>query len=63
MGKLVQITDNKHGILKDIKNDPEMIVAKIRQWVNLKTDEGFTPIHFASFRGNLVLQNKLNSLF
>ena len=28
--------------------------SKIRAWLNSRTDEGFTPIHFASFKGNIV---------
>lgn len=28
---------------------------KILTWINKKTDEGFTAIHFASFRGNLKM--------
>jgi ankyrin repeat protein len=29
---------------------------QLHEWVNQKTeDDGFTPIHFASFRGNIVL--------
>ena len=32
----------------------------IREWVNLKTDEdGFTALHFASFRGNLKVISML----
>ena len=29
-------------------------VASIKEWVNLETDEGFSAIHFASFKGNIV---------
>jgi len=35
--------------------------AKIRSWVNSKTDEGFTPIHFASFKGNMEIVKLLES--
>jgi ankyrin repeat protein len=36
---------------KEVTSDAEM-----RKWVNKKTnDEGFTALHFASFRGNIVL--------
>lgn len=24
-------------------------------WINAKTDEGFTAMHFASFKGNIVI--------
>lgn len=27
----------------------------IRDWTNEKTDEGFTPLHLAAFRGNLKI--------
>jgi len=40
------------------QNIPE---AKIRSWVNSKTDEGFTPIHFASFKGNMEIIKLLES--
>lgn len=46
---------NKNGMLKE-NADPEQLKNKIKEWVNLKTDEGFTPIHFASFRGNIVFK-------
>jgi len=26
----------------------------VRRWINAKTDEGFTALHFASFKGNIV---------
>jgi len=29
--------------------------AEIKEWVNMKTDEGFTAVHFASFKGNIDL--------
>lgn len=28
--------------------------ATIKRWVNSVTDEGFMPIHFASYKGNIV---------
>jgi hypothetical protein len=27
---------------------------RIKKWVNSPTDEGFMPIHFASYKGNIV---------
>jgi len=35
--------------------------SKIKAWVNSRTDEGFTPIHFASFTGNIELIKLLES--
>ena len=31
------------------------VYEEIKDWVNSKNDEGYTPLHFASFRGNIVL--------
>lgn len=28
---------------------------RLREWTNEKTDEGFTPLHLAAFRGNLKI--------
>jgi len=28
---------------------------EITEWVNTRTDEGFTAIHFASFKGSIVI--------
>jgi len=33
----------------------------ILSWVNGRTDEGFTPLHFASFKGNIVIGSSLMS--
>lgn len=38
------------------KAQNQAIDAQIKEWVNLKThDDGFTALHYASFRGNIVL--------
>jgi len=29
-------------------------IEEVRRWINAKTDEGFTALHFASFKGNIV---------
>lgn len=38
------------SILKEKVSDENVIKA----YVNAQTDEGFTALHFASFRGNIV---------
>lgn len=37
----------------------QIITGKIRSWVNQQNDEGFAPIHFASFRGNVQIMSLL----
>ena len=41
------------GKLLDEKESEEAEIT-FKHWINFKTDEGFTAIHFAAFRGNLV---------
>ncbi len=43
-----------HLLFSHIKSQ-NVAESKIRAWINSKTDEGFTPIHFASFKGNIVI--------
>lgn len=38
----------KHVVNRNVPNE------NIKKWVNAKTDEGFTALHFASFKGNIV---------
>lgn len=34
--------------------------AALREWINSKTEEGYSAMHFASFRGNTVLSLSLS---
>jgi len=49
--------------LELIENVKKTITEKqIKQWINYRTDDdGFTALHFASFRGNVTLINLLLS--
>ena len=39
-----------------------MIKKMFKIWVNQKNDEGFTPIHFAAFKGNIAMIKLLQDL-
>lgn len=45
--------------LKEIYKKDEKVRGMMKFWVNAKTDEGFTSMHFSSFKGNTVLTFKL----
>ena len=36
----------------EIGSSTEYVKEDIKLWLDLQTDEGFTALHFASFRGN-----------
>lgn len=40
--------------LLEFLQDQDDGYKKISEWVNSKTDEGYSALHFASFRGNIV---------
>jgi ankyrin repeat protein len=37
------------------KRNTKSCLPQIQDWVNSRTDDGFTALHFASYRGSLVL--------
>ena len=36
-------------------DDKQLFSKLVNKWVNGKNDEGFTPIHYASYRGNIKI--------
>ncbi len=49
---LIDIVEDQ---LKEIYQKEEKVRGMMKFWINAKTDEGFTAMHFSSFKGNTVL--------
>jgi ankyrin repeat protein len=46
--------DMAEAVIKNVKETINQ--SELKLWVNLKTvDDGFTALHFASFRGNIYI--------
>lgn len=50
---IYKFLDYAENFLKNTETTLEKINQKINLWINSKTEEGFTALHFASFRGNI----------
>jgi palmitoyltransferase len=59
---VILMVSHLQGYVRRMGQDPERIKESTRAWINRQTEDGFTAMHFASYRGNIKMIEYLQQM-